>query len=340
MFPLRSLIILSLFLAPLSFGDARLTQLKRQLAIAGKQCRSQEKLCTVSNKRLSQLEAEKMEKTGSLKMKILRINMCLSALNRIQRQAPSTLLHVALKPQQLVQSVIALNAFIRRMLKAAKDLDIQIRAIESLKLSIENEKTSSRMLAKQFKEKHRKLTTLLKERRKVLKREVKKREALQKKANAMAKKSKNVKDLITQMEKPLLLWPRDSIPDNEKRYHMKPVAGPVTSPYGFTHGADLEGCGLVFQAQPNELVYSPVNAKVVYAGPFRDYRDIIILSHDERYHTLIMGFDELDVSLGQYVLAGEPLGYMGEKKPQYLYVELRQDGKSQDPSPWFKGVSS
>ena len=54
----------------------------------------------------------------------------------------------------------------------------------------------------------------------------------------------------------------------------------------------------------------------------------------------------ISVTSGQYVLAGEPIGAMGEARvasasadtlgndtPE-LYVEFRKDGKPVDPSPW------
>jgi septal ring factor EnvC (AmiA/AmiB activator) len=55
----------------------------------------------------------------------------------------------------------------------------------------------------------------------------------------------------------------------------------------------------------------------------------------------------ISVSLGQSVLAGEPVGAMGEARlasasaeplgntaPE-LYVEFRKDGKPVDPAPWW-----
>jgi septal ring factor EnvC (AmiA/AmiB activator) len=39
-------------------------------------------------------------------------------------------------------------------------------------------------------------------------------------------------------------------------------------------------------------------------------------------------------SVGQTVLAGEPVGQMGDKKAD-LYVEIRQNGQAMDPEPWF-----
>jgi septal ring factor EnvC (AmiA/AmiB activator) len=56
--------------------------------------------------------------------------------------------------------------------------------------------------------------------------------------------------------------------------------------------------------------------------------------------------DRITVALGRSVMAGEPVGAMGEARvastlannvangPE-LYVEFRKDGKPVDPSPWW-----
>jgi septal ring factor EnvC (AmiA/AmiB activator) len=53
----------------------------------------------------------------------------------------------------------------------------------------------------------------------------------------------------------------------------------------------------------------------------------------------------IDVSLGQFVLAGEPVAVMGASLPAgqgnndnsrpVLYVEFRKDGRPIDPGPWW-----
>jgi murein hydrolase activator len=63
------------------------------------------------------------------------------------------------------------------------------------------------------------------------------------------------------------------------------------------------------------------------------------------YHFVLGGLDRLDVSPGQKVLAGEPVGLLGGGTPGIattdgsgratLYVELRRRGDPVDPRPWF-----
>lgn len=95
--------------------------------------------------------------------------------------------------------------------------------------------------------------------------------------------------------------------------------------------------GLTFEARPGGQVVAPFDGKIVYAGPFRSYGLILIIEHDERYHSLLAGFDRLQAGVGQWVLAGEPVGVMassGDFRPR-LYLELRRSGQPIDPLPWL-----
>jgi septal ring factor EnvC (AmiA/AmiB activator) len=86
---------------------------------------------------------------------------------------------------------------------------------------------------------------------------------------------------------------------------------------------------------------------VLYAGPFRSYGQLLILDAGDGYHVVLAGLSRISVTLGQSVLAGEPVATMGEARvagaaafeagnagPE-LYVEFRKDGKPVDPSPWW-----
>jgi septal ring factor EnvC (AmiA/AmiB activator) len=63
----------------------------------------------------------------------------------------------------------------------------------------------------------------------------------------------------------------------------------------------------------------------------------LIIDHGEGYHTLLAGFSRIDSILGQWLLAGEPVGVMGRGLTGYksLYVEFRHDGVAVDPLIWL-----
>jgi septal ring factor EnvC (AmiA/AmiB activator) len=83
-------------------------------------------------------------------------------------------------------------------------------------------------------------------------------------------------------------------------------------------------------------VVAPFDGKVLFAGPFKGYGQILIIGHGDGYHSLLAGLDRVDESVGQWLVAGEPVGVMSQssQKPR-LYLELRHDGQPINPLPWL-----
>ncbi|BCG92298.1 membrane protein [Mesorhizobium sp. 131-2-1] len=129
------------------------------------------------------------------------------------------------------------------------------------------------------------------------------------------------------------------------------IALPVTGKIKRRFGAD-DGNGAVMQGdmvatQSGAIVTAPADGNVLYAGPFRSYGQLLILNAGDGYHVVLAGMSRISVATGQSVLAGEPVGAMGEARvastsasqngsatPE-LYVEFRKDGKPVDPTPWW-----
>ncbi|CFX10921.1 Peptidase M23 [Candidatus Filomicrobium marinum] len=103
--------------------------------------------------------------------------------------------------------------------------------------------------------------------------------------------------------------------------------------------------GLVFQTRFSSQITSPCDGWIVYAGEFRSYGQLLIINAGGGYHVLLAGLSRIDVEPGQFVLAAEPVGTMGDAPPSVqrgsedakpvLYVEFRKDGRPIDPDPWW-----
>jgi murein hydrolase activator len=115
-----------------------------------------------------------------------------------------------------------------------------------------------------------------------------------------------------------------------------PATGRLVLRFGENDELGVASKGLTFETRPKAEVIAPFDGRVVFAGPFRGYGHILIIEHRDGYHSLLAGLDKVDGSVGQWLIAGEPVGVMpgGEKKP-HLYLELRHDGQPINPSPWL-----
>jgi septal ring factor EnvC (AmiA/AmiB activator) len=122
---------------------------------------------------------------------------------------------------------------------------------------------------------------------------------------------------------------------------IMPARGHLVARFGDTGGSGQASKGLSIATRPAAQVVAPYDGQVVFQGPFRGYGEILILEHAGGYHTLLAGLGRTDAIVGQWLLAGEPVGVMGpatgnspETSPE-LYLELRHDGQPINPLPWL-----
>jgi septal ring factor EnvC (AmiA/AmiB activator) len=118
---------------------------------------------------------------------------------------------------------------------------------------------------------------------------------------------------------------------------VRPVAGPLVAHFGEVDSSGSRAKGILIQTRPGATVLAPFDGQVIYRGPFRSYGEILIIQHSGGYHSVLAGLGRSDAAVGQWVLAGEPVGAMGSPQDgkAQLYVELRRDGHPIDPAPWL-----
>jgi septal ring factor EnvC (AmiA/AmiB activator) len=99
--------------------------------------------------------------------------------------------------------------------------------------------------------------------------------------------------------------------------------------------------GIIIQARPAAMVIAPSDGWVLFAGKIEGQIDTVIIDAGGGYHFVLGGFGEVDVKVGQFVLSGEPIGVLpraanAQSAHPVLYIELRKDGQSIDPGPWWR----
>jgi septal ring factor EnvC (AmiA/AmiB activator) len=124
-----------------------------------------------------------------------------------------------------------------------------------------------------------------------------------------------------------------------------PVAGRLVQSYGASTVAG-PAVGLLYQAAPGARVAAPCSGPVLYANSFQNYGLLVILDCGNNYDAVLSGMHHLDVTAGQKLARGQPIGQMQGFDPSnpaaepMLYVELRRNGTPVDPTTWLtKGGS-
>jgi septal ring factor EnvC (AmiA/AmiB activator) len=121
-----------------------------------------------------------------------------------------------------------------------------------------------------------------------------------------------------------------------------PAHGERILSFGDTTSNGRKSQGIVIQTRHGGQITAPCDGWIVYAGEFRSYGQLLIINAGGGYHVLLAGLSHIDAQLGQFVLAGEPVGTMNiapkgktQGNAPVLYVEFRKEGRPIDPAPWW-----
>jgi len=114
-----------------------------------------------------------------------------------------------------------------------------------------------------------------------------------------------------------------------------PISGELLHRFGEADRFGRPNQGLTLQAMPNGLVVAPFDGRIDYVGRFQGYGLILIIRHPGGYHSLLAGLGHVDVTTGQWLVSGEPVGSLpdadGKGTGTTFYFELRRDGRPVDP---------
>lgn len=109
---------------------------------------------------------------------------------------------------------------------------------------------------------------------------------------------------------PVRLQPRQSFAERRGQMAL-PASGTLLRHFGQPDGLGGAERGITISSNPNAVVTAPADGWVHFAGPYRGYGHLLIINAGNGYHVVLAGMDRLSVEIGQFVLAGEPLGFLG-----------------------------
>ena len=336
--------------------------------------------------RLKPLDDSERSLRRSLEGRRATIAEVLAALQRIGRHPPPAIM---VRPEDALQSVrtaIMLGAVLPDMRVQAEALASDLADLLRIRKEIaEDKERLVRDVASRTEERQR-IALLVQERQKKQIETEKVLDAERQRSLALARQVDDLKDLIGKVElgldaasraarsasradekvkdgridlaalsDPGRLTPAITFASARGRLPL-PVNGPRIREFGVPDSLGGTEKGISIATRPASQVTAPCDSWVVYAGPFRNYGQVLILNAGGGYHVVLAGMDRISVNVGQFVLTGEPVAVMrnsasgsgssvtttqastnpaaSSDKP-VLYVEFRKDGTPIDPSPWW-----
>jgi murein hydrolase activator len=337
--------------------------------------------------RLDTLTGDEQKLVKSLQDRRALIGEVLAVLQRIGRRPPPALIARPEDILEAIRSSMGLSAVLPQMRGELTQLQTDLAALVKLRGAIGAEREKLAREKDALASQQASLQPMIEARRAAIATNQTARDAEIERARTLAAQATSLKDLIARMEKDSAaareaaeaakradaaraaadaaasretrakalaqpfrdqarLTPAVAFADLKGRLPL-PANGPIVKRYGAADGSGGAEKGLSIAARDNGIVVAPCDGWIAYSGPYRSYGQLLIINAGGGYYIVLAGMSRINASVGQFVLAGEPLASMGDgaaqtaatiaigAKQPVLYVEFRKDGAPIDPSPWW-----
>ena len=356
-----------------AIGDDR-RKLNQALIDTAARARNMEGRIAQTENRLKSLAEGEHKMREALAGRHTVIAEVLAALQRIGRHPPPAVIVTAEDALVSVRTAIMLGAVLPEMRGQAEKLSAELSALVQIRRTIAEEQERLRKELAVLAEERQRTAHLIEERQKKQSETERALTAERQRVTALARQADDLKDLIGKLEvgldratraaraalekaasdkRPEMVALRDpgrlapAVAFVATRGHLiLPVNGVRIREFGAPDAIGGSEKGLSIAGEAGAQVTSPCDGWVVYAAPFRNYGQVLILDAGGGYHVVLAGMDRISVGIGQFVLTGEPVAVMGSSSQMastvttgssqpVLYVEFRKDGTPVDPSPWW-----
>ena len=326
--------------------------LQRQLVAAAAALQGHEAKVSDLEAGLERLRREEEAKVRNLERNHGQFARVLMALERLARRPPEALIVHPLGAADMVRSAILLRAAVPRIEERAGRLRGEVRALAETRRHLDRRRGELVASAAAMEEERGRLDALLSRKKETRRQMVSESGKLELRARAMARQAQSMRELVERLRAKSLEEEKEPAPpgpgaivEPPPAHSIKqsrgtlpfPAVGRLVELYGQASATGLTRKGIVIETRAGAQVVAPHGGRVVFAGRFRGYGQLLIIEHGEGYHSLLAGLERIDHTIGQMVSAGEPVGVMGKPKGQKptLYVELRRDGQPINPLPWL-----
>ncbi len=326
-----------------------------------------------ANERVASLNASADDLARSLERRRDAIADVLAALQRMGSDPPPAILVKPHDMSEAVQAATILSSVIPELKSAVEAASRDLDALSKTKDSIAQERDDLAKKGAGLAVQKMRLSALIDARQKSLSSAQDALGSQQQRAAELAKQATSLKDLLARIDSenaarkaadaaaaaaiaaraeasrgadPARLKPETAFGEARGRVPL-PAVGAILKTFGSPDGLGGTERGVSLATPAGATVSAPADGEVLFSGQYRTYGQLLIIDAGGGYYVLLAGMDRINVASGEFVLAGEPVGAMGDGSARMaaaaavgaakpvLYIELRKDGTAIDPGPWW-----
>jgi len=353
--------------------------LQQKLIDAAAKVKDAERRLTRSEDEIQELSKQEARIRIALEENRAKIAQMLAVMQRMGREPPPVMITERNDALRMVRSAMVLSSFFPGFKERADQLSSTLADLNAIIKKSEDEQARFATAQTDFQRLKSEIDTLLAQKRQKMQENEERLEKLQVAAKRHSKVVSDLGELLKRLDSEVAegsdlaayeqqlkeLGPAIELKPSVKKAafvspgRMKPAIpfqkaqgmlpfpaqGKRLKSFGVKDDVGGKSEGIYVETRENAQITSPSDGWVIYAGQFRSYGQLLIINAGGGYHILLAGLDQIYTSVGQFVLAGEPVAAMG-KGPEMrlgavkssnpvLYIEFRKNARPVDPDPWW-----
>jgi septal ring factor EnvC (AmiA/AmiB activator) len=336
---------------------AEIARLQAEMVASAERAQGSEASLSELEAELARLEKSEASTRADLASERERLVETLAALQRLAVQPREAMILRPDAPIDTVRSAMLLKVAVPALDEHAGALKQQLDHLRDLRIEIARRRAEQEKGVASLRSENEQLAALLDQMKALQQETESERARTAKRLEELAEQAKDLRELLQELEKerqeiaaltPPTIKPEVRSDVTSPRVFPKdgkgivtPARGVLTEHYGTVGEAGFKSRGITLETRGGANVVAPFDGQVMFRGPFRGYGEILIIEHRGGYHTVLAGLGRTDATVGQWLLAGEPVGIMGpsDSGNPRLYIELRRGTgvttTTIDPAPWL-----
>lgn len=333
---------------------AQLAQLQADSIKAAKNAQESESALTELEQSETVLAADEARQSAALASDRTREAALLAALVRIATMPPGAMVFQSDAPIDVARSGMLASAAVPRIQTALQAVTDALEQLKQTRAALDTKRRQIVTEQHTLMTENERLAALIDQKQLLAGETRTKADAAQKRIAQLTAQANDLKTLIEKLdqereEEQVATFKRNADPPPppppptdtvgtaktlESNHFIIPVAGDIVGHFGDAQ-ASGSAKGVTFSTRPGATIVAPAPGRVMFAGPFKGYGQILIIDHGDGYHSLLAGIGRITGTVGQHLAAGEPIGTMASDGTPRLYLELRRQGQPVNPLPFL-----
>ena len=332
--------------------EKEVKDVQHQLVNAAKQIQSHEGKLSLLEQKTKELTEQEADLKEQLKLSNKQLFRVMKGLQTLALRPAELLIFQVKTPVNMLRSRDLMRYSLPIIGQMQEETKENLGKLANVRQELQEKKEQTQQTYTDLKTQREKMNRLVNQKKTMQAQYTSYYNESKKKADALAAKAQDLKDLLTQLEKEQSMARKKK--EQQKAFSSStlrlaatgafgkakgllslPANGVITQHFGDTSISGAHAKGIIIKTRPNAQITVPFDGIVLFAGPFQNYGRLLIVDHGDEYLTVLAGMDSINASVGQELLAGEPVGAMGNSYTD-LYLEIRVQGTPEDPEDWLK----